>query len=67
MAERHQFGTPGPNISRTAPLPTRRYFNDEFTEVNLVLRVDPMPLTAVTITMLIPAAIRQYSMAVAPD
>src|ERR1700687_2140850 len=48
-------------------VPTRRYFNEEFPEVNLVLRVDPMPLTAVMMTMLIPAAIRQYSIAVAPD
>jgi hypothetical protein len=44
-----------------------RYFSEVLTEVNLVLRVLPMPLTAVTITMLRPAAIRQYSMAVAPD
>ena len=33
---------------------------------NLVLSVVPMPLTAVMITMLMPAAIRAYSMAVAP-
>jgi hypothetical protein len=46
---------------------TRRYFSDEFTEVNLELRVLPMPLTAVMITMLRPTAIRQYSIAVAPD
>ena len=44
-----------------------RYFSDEFTEVKLVLRVVPMPLTAPRITMLRPTAIRQYSMAVAPD
>src|SRR5436305_13217851 len=34
---------------------------------NLVLRVVPMPLTATMITTEIPAAIRPYSMAVAPD
>jgi hypothetical protein len=45
----------------------RRYFSDEFTDVNAVLRLLPMPLTAVIITMLMPTAIRQYSMAVAPD
>lgn len=47
--------------------PIRRYFSDEFTEVKLLFSVEPMPLTATTITMLMPAAIRQYSMAVAPD
>jgi hypothetical protein len=46
---------------------TRRYFSDEFTEVKLVLRVVPMPLTAAMIMMLMPTAIRQYSIAVAPD
>jgi len=45
----------------------RRYFSDEFTDVNEVLRLLPTPLTAVIITMLMPTAIRQYSMAVAPD
>jgi len=43
------------------------YFSDVFTEVKLVLSVLPMPLTAARITMLMPTAIRQYSMAVAPD
>jgi hypothetical protein len=38
-----------------------------FTEANVVLSVVPMPLTATTMTMLMPAAIRQYSIAVAPD
>jgi hypothetical protein len=42
------------------------YFSDELTEVNIVLTLLPTPLTAVMITMLIPAAIRQYSIAVAP-
>ena len=45
----------------------RGYFNDEFTEVKVPLRVVPMPLTAAMITKAIPVAIRQYSMAVAPD
>jgi hypothetical protein len=36
------------------------------TSANFVLSVLPTPLTAVTITMLRPAAMRQYSMAVAP-
>ena len=49
-------------------LPSPRcYFNELFNEENLPLSEVPMPLTAATITMLRPAAIRQYSMAVAPD
>src|SRR5882724_10883442 len=43
------------------------YLSDAFTELNLVLSAVPMLLTAVMITMLRPTAIRQYSMAVAPD
>src|SRR5579871_6397215 len=46
---------------------SRRYFSDELIDENLVLTVLPMPLTAVMITMLSPTAIRQYSIAVAPD
>jgi hypothetical protein len=42
------------------------YLSELFTESNLLFRLVPMLLTAVTITMLRPAAIRQYSMAVAP-
>ena len=52
------------------PSPQRRlrgYFNDEFTEVKVPLRLVPMLLTAAIITKAIPVAIRQYSMAVAPD
>ena len=45
----------------------RRYFSDVFNEEYEPLSLVPMPLTAATITMLIPNAIRQYSMAVAPD
>jgi hypothetical protein len=36
-------------------------------EVNVVLSLSPMPLTAAMITSEMPAAIRPYSMAVAPD
>ena len=46
---------------------SRGYFNEEFTEVKVPLRPLPMPLTAVISTKAIPVAIRQYSMAVAPD
>ena len=50
-----------------AKLQLQLYFSDEFTEVKLPLRVVPMLLTAAMITKAIPVAIRQYSMAVAPD
>jgi hypothetical protein len=43
------------------------YFSDAFTEVNLLLSVVPIPLTAARITILRPVAIKQYSIAVAPD
>ena len=52
---------------RSFLVPSAAYFNDEFTEVKLPLREVPMPLTAAMITNAIPVAIRQYSMAVAPD
>jgi hypothetical protein len=69
LAVGYDLRAPGPKTETLArrPLLTRRYFSDEFTEVKLVLRVEPMPLTAAMITMLMPTAIRQYSMAVAPD
>ena len=35
--------------------------------LNIVLSCEPMPFTAVIITMLMPAAIKPYSIAVAPD
>ena len=44
----------------------RRYFSDVLIVLKLVLRVLPIPFTAVIITMLRPTAIRQYSIAVAP-
>jgi len=43
------------------------YFSEVLTEVNTPLRLEPTPLTAVMIAMAMPAAIRPYSMAVAPD
>jgi hypothetical protein len=46
--------------------PNARYFNDELTDVNFVLRFEPMPLTAARMTIEIPAAISPYSIAVAP-
>jgi hypothetical protein len=43
------------------------YFNAVLTLLNSVLRLVPTPLTAVMIAIAIPAAIRPYSIAVAPD
>ena len=45
----------------------RGYFSEVLIAPNLVLRLQPMPLTAPMIASEIPAAIRPYSMAVAPD
>ena len=44
-----------------------RYFSEVLIESNLVLRFEPRPFTTAMIASEIPAAIRPYSMAVAPD
>jgi hypothetical protein len=44
-----------------------RYLSDVLTVSNLVLSAVPTPFTAATITMLMPMAMRQYSIAVAPE
>ena len=43
------------------------YFNEALMSVNLVFRLAPRPLTTVIIASEMPAAIRPYSIAVAPD
>jgi hypothetical protein len=43
------------------------YFSELLIEVNLLLRLVPKPFTATMIAIEMPAAIRPYSMAVAPD
>jgi hypothetical protein len=43
------------------------YLSDVLTVSNLVLTAVPTPFTAATITMPMPIAMRQYSIAVAPD
>lgn len=43
------------------------YFSELFTSLKWPLTVLPMPLTAATMTMLMPTAISAYSIAVAPD
>jgi len=42
------------------------YFNDVLIELNMVFRLLPRPLTATIIAIEMPAAIRPYSIAVAP-
>jgi hypothetical protein len=46
---------------------SRSYFNELLIEVNWVLSVVPRPFTAAIIASEMPAAIRPYSIAVAPD
>jgi hypothetical protein len=48
-------------------LPPEKGRNEALIALNLVLRVVPIEFTAVMITSAIPAAIRAYSIAVAPD
>ena len=43
------------------------YFSEVLTVVNVEVSLVPMPLTEATMTMLIPAAMMAYSMAVAPN
>ena len=45
----------------------RRYFSDVLTCSNVPLSLVPTPLTAATITMAMPIAIKAYSIVVAPD
>jgi hypothetical protein len=45
----------------------RPYFNEVLIELNIVFRFDPRPFTTVMIASAMPAAIRPYSIAVAPD
>jgi hypothetical protein len=45
----------------------RRYFSCDEIEVNFVFSLVPMPFTTAMIATEMPAAIRPYSMAVAPD
>jgi hypothetical protein len=46
---------------------TCAYFSEVLMLLNVVLSELPTPLTAVMMAMAMPAAIRPYSMAVAPD
>jgi hypothetical protein len=52
-----------PNAAQTLAV----YFSELFTDVKVLLSCGPMPCTVATIASAMPLAIRQYSMAVAPD
>jgi hypothetical protein len=52
---------------RTARPEGNAYFSEVEIPSKFVFRVEPIPLTAVMITIEMPAAIKPYSMAVAPD
>jgi hypothetical protein len=54
-------------LKLTQPFAKRRYFNCVEMLPKLVLSLVPMPLTTTMITTEMPAAMRPYSMAVAPD
>jgi hypothetical protein len=61
--------TLGPLREATAARPEKawgRYFSELLIEVNWVLRLVPSPLTIAMMARAMPAAIRPYSMAVAP-
>jgi len=61
----------GLDLAESQTLPdkeaARTHFNELLTEVNLSLRLLPKPFTTAIIASAIPAAIRPYSIAVAPD
>jgi hypothetical protein len=56
----------GRNGARARPTATVAYLRELFIEVNLVLSLAPSPFTTEIIASEMPAAIRPYSIAVAP-
>src|SRR6516162_11561832 len=60
------FGQVG-SLARAKGRRSFDYFSELLIEVNLLLRLVPRPFTATMIAIEMPAAIRPYSMAVAPD
>ena len=54
-------------VSSAFPSEQGIYFSEELMFVKLVFSVEPRPLTAAIMASAIPAAIRPYSIAVAPD
>jgi len=60
----------GPSLVEVRKLPekeTKPHFNEVLTDVSSVLRAVPTPFTATIMATAIPAAIKPYSIAVAPD
>src|SRR6202162_5491163 len=59
----------GPGLPRAfaARRSALAYFSEELIEVNLAFRLVPRPLTTAMIASEMPAGVRPYSMAVAPD
>jgi hypothetical protein len=62
-----KYHMPGVVVDRPPTLEEAGYFNELLSVVKLVFNVEPRPLTAAIIASAIPAAIRPYSIAVAPD
>src|SRR5258705_985817 len=56
-----------PGFCRSAPVGRADYFSAVWTLVKVVFSLEPRPETTVMIATEMPAAIRPYSMAVAPD
>ena len=66
-AERNSAGASAVKFLTAQRTRTKTYFSELLIEVNLSFRVDPRPLTTAMMASEIPAAIRPYSIAVAPD
>jgi hypothetical protein len=54
-------------FSNEVPSGRKGYFSEVLIDVNWVLRFEPRPFTTAIIASAMPAAIRPYSIAVAPD
>jgi hypothetical protein len=52
---------------RICSISRKGYFSELLTDVNIVLRLEPRPFTMAMIASAMPAAIKPYSIAVAPD
>jgi hypothetical protein len=67
MPKSRHRAQPGGGFLQVVPLRRETYFNEVLMDVNCEFRVDPRPLTTAIMASAIPAAIRPYSIAVAPD
>jgi hypothetical protein len=52
---------------RICSISRKGYFSELLIDVNIVLRLEPRPFTMAMIASAMPAAIKPYSIAVAPD